>query len=50
MIEGLAVAGLAVGASGAWIGIKSGAEREIGRVDRVMREMAGAGMISTHDG
>jgi NADH:ubiquinone oxidoreductase subunit F (NADH-binding) len=45
VIEGLAVAGLAVGASGAWIGIKSGAEREIARVDRAMREMAGAGMI-----
>jgi NADH-quinone oxidoreductase subunit F len=40
VLEGLAIAAHAVGARKAFIGIKSGSDREIGRVTRAIEEMA----------
>jgi NADH-quinone oxidoreductase subunit F len=45
VLEGLAIAALAVGAEGAWICIKAGAAREVERVRRAMEEMAAADLI-----
>jgi len=47
VIEGLAIAALAVGAAGAYIGIKRGAEREVERVRTAMEEMAAAGLLGS---
>ena len=45
VIEGLAIAALAVGATGAYIGIKEAAGREVDRVATAMEEMAAAGIL-----
>ncbi|HET9310072.1 MAG TPA: NADH-quinone oxidoreductase subunit F, partial [Actinomycetota bacterium] len=47
VIEGLAIAALAVGAAGAYIGIKQGAAREAERVRTAMEEMAAAGLLGS---
>ena len=45
VLEGLAIAAIAVGASGAWIGMKAGAEREVARVQGAMQDMAAADLL-----
>jgi NADH-quinone oxidoreductase subunit F len=45
VLEGLAIAALAVRAEGAWICIKAGAAREVERVRQAMQEMAAADLI-----
>jgi len=45
VLEGLAIAALAVGAQSAWICLKAGAPREVARVREAMEEMAAAGLI-----
>jgi NADH-quinone oxidoreductase subunit F len=45
MVEGLGIAAHAVGAERAFIGIKGGFDREIGRLQRAMEEMGERGLI-----
>ncbi|MGH2637041.1 MAG: NADH-ubiquinone oxidoreductase-F iron-sulfur binding region domain-containing protein [Actinomycetota bacterium] len=47
VLEGLAIAAIAAGASGAWIGMKAGAEREVERVREAMLEMAAADLLGS---